>query len=76
MINSSKISQKRQRGRRREAASPDAIAFTIRDAQSLGAPGRTKIYELAKSGRLTIRKIDGRVLIDGDSLRALLKATA
>jgi hypothetical protein len=66
--------EKRQRGRARAAPSPDAIAFTIRDAQSLGAPGRTKIYALAKAGRLTLRKIDGRTLIDGDSLRDLLKA--
>jgi len=63
------------RRRARAAPSPDAIAFTIRDAQSLGAPGRTKIYALAKSGRLTLRKIDGRTLIDGDSLRGLLKAS-
>jgi hypothetical protein len=64
------------RRRARAAPSPDAIAFTIRDAQSLGAPGRTKIYALAKEGRLTLRRIDGRTLIDGDSLRQLLKASA
>jgi hypothetical protein len=64
------------RRRARAAPSPDAFAFTIRDAQSLGAPGRTKIYALAKAGRLTLRKIDGRTLIDGDSLRQLLKASA
>jgi hypothetical protein len=74
MTNSSTMTEKRQRGRARAAASPNAFAFTIRDAQSLGAPGRTKIYALAKAGRLTLRKIDGRTLIDGDSLRDLLKA--
>jgi hypothetical protein len=74
MTTSSTAIENRQRGRARAAPSPDAIAFTIHDAQSLGAPGRTKIYELAKSGRLTLRKIDGRTMVDGDSLRALLKA--
>lgn len=76
MKTSSTALEKKQRGRARAAPSPDAIAFTIRDAQSLGAPGRTKIYELAKAGRLTLRKIDGRTLIDGNSLRQLLKASA
>ena len=74
MTNSSSTTEKRQRGRARAAPSPDAFAYTIPDAQSLGAPGRTKIYALAKAGRLTLRKIDGRTLIDGDSLRILLKA--
>jgi hypothetical protein len=67
--------EKKHRGRARAAPSRDAFAFTIKDAQSLGAPGRTKIYALAKVGRLTLRKIDGRTLIDGDSLRSLLKAS-
>jgi hypothetical protein len=75
MINPAPMIEKRQRGRARAAPSPDAFAYTISDAQSLGAPGRTKIYSLAKSGRLTLRKVDGRTLVDGDSLRALLKAT-
>lgn len=75
MTNPSTTTEKRQRSRGRAAPSPDAFAFTIRDAQSLGAPGRTKIYALAKSGRLTLRKIDGRTIIDGDSLRLLLKSS-
>jgi hypothetical protein len=74
MINTVLTIEKRQRGRARAAPSPNAFAYTISDAQSLGAPGRTKIYSLAKAGRLTLRKIDGRTLIDGDSLRALLKS--
>lgn len=60
------------RTRRRAAAQPDALAFTIEDAQAMGAPCRTKIYMLARDGRLKMFKVARRVMIDGDSLRALL----
>lgn len=62
------------RKRLRAAADPMAHAFTIPDAQSMGAPGRTKIYALAKEGRLTLLHVAGRTLVKGDSLRALLGA--
>jgi hypothetical protein len=61
--------------RRRAAASPDAHAFTIPDAQAMGAPGRTKIYELAKTGELTLVRIGGRTMVTGTSLRSLLGVT-
>jgi hypothetical protein len=73
MTNSSKTTEKRQRGRARAQPSRDAFAYTIADAQSLGGPGRTKMYQLAKAGRLTLIKVDGRTLVGGDSLRSLLK---
>jgi hypothetical protein len=53
-----------------------AHAFTIPDAQAMGAPGRTKIYELAKCGKLKLLHVAGRTLVDGASLRALLGVTA
>jgi hypothetical protein len=62
-----------KRRRARAEPSPNAFAFTIRDAQSMGATGRTKIYDLAKRGKLKLVKIDGRTRINGDSLRALLR---
>ena len=49
-----------------------AHAFTIADAQAMGAPGRTKIYELAKCGKLRLLHVYGRTLVCGDSLRELL----
>jgi hypothetical protein len=64
---------KKVRARARAAPSPVALAFTIGDAQSMGAPGRTTIYKLAKLGRLQLLRVGGRTLIDGDSLRALLR---
>jgi hypothetical protein len=53
--------------------SPDALAYRIKEAQFMGGPGRTKIYELAKKGHLKLVRIDGRTLIEGESLRNLLK---
>jgi hypothetical protein len=52
---------------------PDAIAFTLRGFQALGGPGRTKIYELAKTGVLEVFKdAAGRTMVTGKSARALL----
>ncbi len=62
--------------RLRAPADPMAIAFTIPDAQSMGAPGRTKIYDLAKEGKLKVLHVAGRTLVCGVSLRALLSADA
>jgi hypothetical protein len=66
----------RIRNRARPSPSPNAFAFTIADAQSMGGPGKTKIYEMAKSGELKMIRVAGRTLIDGDSLRALLGVSA
>jgi hypothetical protein len=65
--------ENRVRRRARSAPSPSAFAFTLKDSQSMGGPGRTKLYELAKQGRLKLIKIAGRTMVDGDSLRELLK---
>ncbi len=59
--------------RERPAPRPDALAFRINDVPLMGGPGRTKIYELAKAGKLQLIRVGGRTLIDGDSLRALLR---
>jgi hypothetical protein len=50
-----------------------ALAFTIPDAQAMGAPGRTTIYNLAKQEKLKLLRVAGRTMVDGDSLRALLR---
>ena len=68
--------RKQPRKRLRAAATPMAHAFTIPDAQAMGAPGRTKIYELAKCGKLKLLHVAGRTMVDGASLRALLGVTA
>jgi hypothetical protein len=60
-----------RRKRRRASPDPAAFAFTIPDAQAMGAPGRTTVYKLAKQGRLKLLRVAGRTLVDGDSLRAL-----
>ena len=61
-----------KRQRRRAAADPMAYAFTIPDGQAMGLPGRTKIYELFRDGKLKRISVAGRTMIDGDSLRRLL----
>jgi hypothetical protein len=64
---------KQKRKRIRAMPSPYAYAFTIEDAQRMGAPGKTAIYQLLREGRLQ-RAPDacGRTMITGQSLRALL----
>lgn len=64
---------KKARIRARAAPHPMAMAFTIKDAQAMGAPGRTTIYKLAKRGELRLLHVAGRTLVAGDSLRALLR---
>ena len=63
----------KKRNRERALPSPHAIAWTIPDYQAMGGPGRTKIYELAKQGKLKLVTIAGRTMVDGDSGRALLR---
>jgi hypothetical protein len=65
--------QSPRKTRRRAAPSPNAFAFTVADAQAMGAPSRTTIYELIKAGILKTVDAPGcQQLITGDSLRALL----
>ena len=62
------------RRRLRAAPDPNAFAFTIEDGQAMGAPGKTTIYALFAKGTLRKVKVAGRTMIDGESLRALLRA--
>jgi hypothetical protein len=62
--------------RERDRALParNAFRYSLRDAQMLGAPGKTVIYAMLKDGRLT-RAPDVPGLptgITGESLRTLL----
>ena len=53
--------------------SPEAFAYRVKEVQILGGPCRTKVYELAKKGDLKLIRIDGRTVVEGDSLRRLLR---
>jgi hypothetical protein len=53
--------------------SPNALAYRVKEARLMGGPARTTIYKLAKDGKLKLIKVGGRTLIEGDSLRNLLK---
>ena len=63
---------RKPRRRQRAAPNPDAFAFTIADAQAMGAPSRTTIYGLFNAGVLRKVRVAGRTMIEGNSLRALL----
>ena len=60
MTVSSTNASKLPRKRRRAPPSPNAFAYTFVDALAMGGPDRAKSYELMKSGRLQLLKVDGR----------------
>jgi len=59
--------------RDRPAPLPHALAYRIDEVRLMGGPGRTKTYELAAEGKLRLVRVCGRTLVEGDSLRALLR---
>jgi hypothetical protein len=60
----------------RAAPSPHAFAYSNDDAQAMSGLGRTKLWELRKAGRLKTITIDGKELIEGNSLRQLMRPAA
>ena len=54
-------------------ASSEPLAYSVHDACRVSSIGKTKLYALAKKGRLEMRRIDGRTLIPAASLRALIE---
>jgi len=67
---------KQDRRRDRPDPSPNAFCYTVAEVRQLGGPGRTKTYELIKSGRLKMIDVAGCKRVTGDSLRALLEVAA
>lgn len=59
--------------RARPAPLAHALAYRIDEVAQMGGPGRTKTYELAAAGKLRLVRVAGRTLVDGDSLRDLLR---
>lgn len=52
---------------------PNALAYRVDEVPLMGGPRRTKLYELAAAGKVKLIRVAGRTLVDGDSLRALLR---
>jgi excisionase family DNA binding protein len=48
------------------------ITITVKDAAAALGIGRTKLYELVRTGRLKLIKIDRRSVITTESIRDLL----
>ena len=59
--------------RTRPAPLAHALAYRVDEVRMMGGPARTKLYELAAEGKLRLVRIAGRTLVDGDSLRTLLR---
>jgi hypothetical protein len=59
--------------RERPAPLPNALAYRVDEVPRMGGPSRTKTYALVAEGKLRLVRVAGRSLIDGDSLRALLR---
>ena len=73
MTTKSKKRKPKTRQRQRALPAPHAFAYTVHDATAMGGPGKTKIYELGKTGVLELFKdAAGRRMVTGASLRALL----
>lgn len=51
---------------------PDALVYTINEAAEASRLSRATLYRHAAAGRLRVRKVVGRTLVDGASLRALI----
>jgi len=67
-----KFKKVRIRERQRAAPSPDAFAYRLEDAEAMGGPCRSAMYELRKAGDLKFIKVAGRTMVTGESLRRLL----
>jgi hypothetical protein len=50
-----------------------ALGFRVKDACALAGVGRTTLYALMKAGAIQKVKVAGRTLVEGDSLRALIR---
>ena len=68
--------QTKRRHPARPSPLPNALAYRIDEVPLMGGPRRTKLYALAAEGKLKLIKVAGRTLVDGDSLRTLLRGEA
>lgn len=48
------------------------LAYSIKEACEASSLGRTSIYALISTGRLSARRIGGRTVVLADSLHALI----
>ena len=48
------------------------LAYTINEAIAAIGIGRTKLYELAKMGKIEMRSLGGKTVIPVDSLRRVI----
>lgn len=56
----------------KETNSPEPIAYSVEDAARAVGLGRTKLFELIRTGQITAVKVGGRTLVPVDSLRSFI----
>ena len=57
----------------REQQNAAPLAYTLRAAVLASGLSEDTLRRCAKRGRLILRRVEGRTLVDGDSLRALIR---
>ena len=51
---------------------PQKLAYNVNEAMSALGIGRTKFYELARTGKIDLRKVGGRTVATAASLHSLI----
>ncbi|WP_270937196.1 hypothetical protein [Falsiroseomonas oryzae] len=59
-----------------EQAQREPLAYTLRSATLATGLSENTLRRRAAEGRLRLVKIEGRTLVDGDSLRAMIRGAA
>jgi hypothetical protein len=52
---------------------PPKLAYTVEEGMTALGIGRTKFYELARSGKIDLRKVGGRTVATAASLHRLVE---
>jgi excisionase family DNA binding protein len=56
----------------KQTNTPEPIAYSVEDAARAIGLGRTKLFELIRTGQITAVKVGGRTLVPVDGLRRFL----
>lgn len=57
----------------RESTKQEPLAYTVREAMGLSRIGRTKFYELIRTGQIRTKRIGAKHLVPVDELKRFLR---
>jgi excisionase family DNA binding protein len=57
----------------RESTKQEPLAYTVKEVMELSRIGRTKFYELIKSGKIRTKKIGAKHLVPVDELKRFMR---